>query len=214
MFTGIVKDVGEVVALARRGDGLRLKIRFNSAEFDDLKIDESVCCNGVCQTVVAVDGKTFEVDAVAETLKKTTLGGWRVGATINLERALRPIDRMGGHYVQGHVDCVGKIVSIQSLSNSWEIWISFDPRFEPYIAPIGSIAVDGISLTVAEVNGASFKAAIIPYTWEHTTMRHKRVGDEVNLEFDILAKYVEKQLRGLRSRPLPLSVERLRELGY
>lgn len=214
MFTGIVKDVGEVVEAKRKGDGLRLKIRFHSEEFADLKIDESVCCSGACQTVVTVAGDAFEVDAVAETLKKTTLGKWRVGTKVNLERALRPIDRMGGHYVQGHVDGVGKILSIQSLANSWEMRISFDPRFEPNIAPVGSIAVDGVSLTVAELDGNAFKVAIIPYTWEHTTLRERRAGDEVNLEFDILGKYVERQLRYLQRSREPLTEARLREWGY
>ncbi len=214
MFTGIVKDVGEVIATSRKGDGLRLKIRFNADEFSDLKVDESVNCSGACQTVVAIDGKSFEVDTVAETLKKTTLGSWRVGTKVNLERALRPIDRLGGHYVQGHVDSVGVIESIRNLSNSWEVWISFDKAFEANVVPVGSIAVDGISLTVAEVDANRFKVAIIPYTWAHTTMSTKQVGDAVNLEFDILGKYVQKQLQFLREATPKLSEARLKELGY
>ncbi len=214
MFTGIIKDVGEVIATTRKGDGLRLKIRFQSSEFSDLKVDESVCCSGACQTVVAVDGNAFEVDTVAETLKKTTLGSWRVGTKVNLERALRPTDRMGGHYVQGHVDGVGKITSIQNLSNSWDVWISFDPSFKPNLVPVGSIAVDGISLTVAEVAGNTFKVAVIPYTWAHTTMSAKKIGDAVNLEFDILGKYVQKQLLYLRQSTPKFSEARLKELGY
>jgi riboflavin synthase len=214
MFTGIVKDVGEVIAATRKGNGLRLKIRFNTDEFSDLKIDESVNCSGACQTVVAIDGNAFEVDTVAETLKKTTLGSWRVGTKVNLERALRPIDRMGGHYVQGHVDSVGMIESIHNLSNSWEVWISFDITFEANVVPVGSIAVDGISLTVAEVDGNRFKVAIIPYTWEHTTMHTKKVGESVNLEFDILGKYVQKQLLFLHETMPKLSEARLKELGY
>lgn len=214
MFTGIVKDVGEVIATTRKGDGLRLKIRFHAHEFSDLSIDESVNCSGACQTVVARDGNAFEVDTVAETLKKTTLGSWRVGTKVNLERALRSTDRMGGHYVQGHVDSVGTITAIQNLANSWEVWISFDASFEPNVVPVGSIAVDGISLTVAEVTGNHFKVAIIPYTWAHTTMSTKQVGDTVNLEFDILGKYVQKQLLFLQQTSPKLSEARLKELGY
>lgn len=214
MFTGIVKDVGQVIAVTHKGDGLRLKIRFQSSTFSDLSVDESVNCSGACQTVVAVDGQTFEVDTVSETLKKTTLGSWRIGTLVNLERALRPIDRMGGHYVQGHVDSVGKITSIQKLSNSWEVWIAFDSSFGPNIVPVGSIAVDGISLTVAQVAGGAFKVAVIPYTWAHTTMKEKQVGDAVNLEFDILGKYVQKQLGFLGETTPKLSEARLRELGY
>jgi riboflavin synthase len=214
MFTGIIKDIGEVIAASPKGDGLRLKIRFRSKEFADVQIDESVNCSGACQTVVAVESETFEVDTVAETLKKTTLGGWKVGTKINLERALRPLDRMGGHYVQGHVDGVGKIISIQNRSNSWELRVEFEPSFEPNIVPVGSIAIDGISLTVAEVSGNAFKVAIIPYTWAHTTLSERKIGEAVNLEFDILGKYVQKQTAHLKSQPAPLSEARLRELGY
>lgn len=214
VFTGIIKDVGEVVAATRAGDGLRLKFRFRAKDFADVQIDESVNCSGACQTVVAVNDHTFEVDTVAETLKKTTLGAWQTGTKVNLERALRPLDRMGGHYVQGHVDGVGKIVSIQNRSNSWELSIEFEPQFEPNIVPVGSIAVDGISLTVAEVLGNRFKVAVIPYTWANTTLSERKINDSVNLEFDILGKYVQKQTAYLSSRPAPLTEARLKELGY
>jgi riboflavin synthase len=121
---------------------------------------------------------------------------------------------MGGHYVQGHVDSVGMIESVHNLSNSWEVWISFDITFEANVVPVGSIAVDGISLTVAEVDGNRFKVAIIPYTWAHTTMNTKKAGDSVNLEFDILGKYVQKQLLFLHETMPKLSEARLKELGY
>ncbi|RFM25265.1 MAG: riboflavin synthase [Candidatus Thermochlorobacter aerophilum] len=217
MFTGIIKDVGTVKNVARRGNGLRLTIEFQSEQFDDLSVDESISLSGACQTVVAVHGKTFEVDTVEETLKKTTLGSWRVGTKVNLERAVRASDRMGGHYVQGHVDCVGEITEFRQLSASWLCKIRFDEQFEPYIVPVGSIAVDGISLTVADLQRNVFTVAIIPYTYEHTTLKERSVGDKVNLEFDILGKYVAKQVQAFMQGgrfSAPLTEARLKELGY
>lgn len=218
MFTGIVKDVGVVKDVARRGNGLRLRVAYQSEQMRDLEIDESVSLSGACQTVVAVHSDAFEVDTVEETLKKTTLGSWRVGTKVNLERALRAGDRMGGHYVQGHVDCVGEIIEMREQSASWLCKVMFDPQFEPYIVPIGSIAVDGISLTVADLQRNVFTVAIIPYTYEHTTLKERKAGDKVNLEFDILGKYIAKQtqafLQNANSPREPLTEARLKALGY
>ncbi|MFN3393053.1 MAG: riboflavin synthase [Candidatus Thermochlorobacter sp.] len=218
MFTGIIKDIGIVKNVAQRGNGLRLRIEYHSEDMSDLAVDESVCLSGACQTVVAVQDNTFEVDTVEETLKKTTLGSWRVGTKVNLERALRASDRMGGHYVQGHVDCVGEILELRKLSASWLCKIMFEPQFEPYIVPVGSIAVDGISLTVADLQRNVFSVAIIPYTYQHTTLKERKAGDKVNLEFDILGKYIAKQVQAfLQNANLsrePLSEARLKELGY
>ncbi len=218
MFTGIVKDIGVVKSVTPRGNGLRLRIESDSEDMRDLAVDESVALSGACQTVVAVQGNTFEVDTVEETLKKTTLGSWRVGTKVNLERALRASDRMGGHYVQGHVDCVGEILELRELSASWLCKIMFEPQFEPYIVPVGSIAVDGISLTVADLQRNIFTVAIIPYTYEHTTIKERKAGDKVNLEFDILGKYIAKQVQAFLQHTNgpkePLSEARLKELGY
>lgn len=198
MFTGIVKDIGTIVSVKKQGDGLRLGVQTTSPDFHDLSIDESVAVSGACQTVVAIKGTVFEVDTVEETLKKTTLGSYRVGTRVNLERAMRPSDRLGGHIVQGHVDTVGKIVSIEKRSASWIYQISFDPKFAPYIVPVGSVAVDGISLTVAEVTDTVFTLSIIPYTFEHTTLYERKPGEAVNVEFDILGKYIARQLQFLK----------------
>lgn len=218
MFTGIVKDIGIVKDVWRRGDGLRLRVEHHSEEMRDIAIDESVSLSGACQTVVAVQRNAFEVDTVEETLKKTTLGSWRVGTKVNLERALRAGDRMGGHYVQGHVDCVGEIIEMREQSASWLCKVRFDPQFEPYIVPIGSIAVDGVSLTVAGLQRNVFAVAIIPYTYEHTTFKERKAGDKVNLEFDILGKYIAKQtqafLQNANMPREPLTEARLKELGY
>jgi riboflavin synthase len=182
MFTGIVKDVGTVAGSVRQGAGVRLKVACSSqAEFADLGIDESVSINGACQTVVAVGPGWFEVDTVAETLRKTTLGAFRAGTKVNLERAVRPMDRLGGHFVLGHVDGVGRIAGIADDGGSRKISVAFEPRF------------DGVSLTVASVEPGLFTVAIIPYTFAHTTITGLGVGSEVNLEFDILGKYVARQ---------------------
>ncbi len=200
MFTGIIKDVGRVTGITRRNGGLRLRVLYRSAEeFSALSIDESVSINGVCQTVVALGEDFFEVDSVEETLKKTTLGELHAGSPVNLERALRPLDRMGGHFVLGHVDCAASVREIRELGSSRELWISYPEAFRPYIVPAGSITIDGISLTVAQLDGQLLAVAIIPYTFAHTTLNFLKAGSRVNLEFDILGKYVARQM-GLGSR--------------
>jgi riboflavin synthase len=194
MFTGIIKDVGTIGGIAPREGGLRLRVNYTSFDaFGDLSVDESVSVNGTCQTVVAMGKGWFEVDTVAETLKKTTFGSFRPGTKVNLERAVRPIDRLGGHFVLGHVDCVGSVACIEESGQSRTITISFPVEFDPWIVPVGSIAIDGVSLTVAHTESSSFSVAIIPYTFGHTTIADLRKGSEVNLEFDILGKYVAKQ---------------------
>lgn len=194
MFTGIVKDIGTVESAARQGSGMRLKVQYTSqAEFGDLCIDESVSIGGACQTVVAVGPGWFEVDTVSETLKKTTLGSFRPGAKVNLERAVRPIDRLGGHFVLGHVDGVGRISRIEEVGGSRMISVAFDSCFDAWIVSAGSIAIDGVSLTVASVEPGQFTVAIIPYTFANTTITGLATGSEVNLEFDILGKYVARQ---------------------
>jgi riboflavin synthase len=194
MFTGIVKDVGAIGSIAPQGGGLRLRVNYTSFdEFGDLSIDESVSVNGACQTVVALGKGWFEVDTVSETLKKTTFNSFRPGTKVNLERAVRPIDRLGGHFVLGHVDCVGKVTGIEESGQSRTISISFPAEFDPWIVPVGSIAIDGVSLTVAHTESSILSVAIIPYTFGHTTIADLRKGSEVNLEFDILGKYVAKQ---------------------
>ena len=194
MFTGIIKDVGTVAWSAPRGGGLRLRVNYTSeSEFGDLSVDESVSVNGACQTVVACGKGWFEVDTIAETLKKTTLGSFRQGTKVNLERAVRPMDRLGGHFVLGHVDCVGKVSAVTEEGESRTVSIAFPSAFDPWIVPVGSISIDGVSLTVAGVGSGRFTVALIPYTLGNTTIAALREGSEVNLEFDILGKYVARQ---------------------
>lgn len=218
MFTGIVKDIGTIAGIRSQGTSLRLTVRYgNELEFNDLAIDESVAINGACQTVVALGRQTFDVDTVEETLKKTTLGSLGSGSAVNLERALRPIDRLGGHFVQGHVDCAGTVLGVYDLGGSREIKIGFPEEFQPFIVPVGSIAIDGVSLTVANVTDDSFSVAIIPYTFENTTINNLRDGDRVNLEFDILGKYIARQqalLKNAENGSGKISEVWLRDLGY
>ncbi len=195
MFTGIIKDVGRVAGVTRRQGGLRLRVQFaNAAEFTDFSVDESVSINGACQTVVALGDGWFEVDTVEETLTKTTLGALRHGALVNLERAVRPLDRLGGHFVLGHVDCAAVVQEVKELGSSRELWIAFPDAFSPFIVSAGSITIDGISLTVAKLEPLLFAVAVIPYTFAHTTIHELKAGSRVNLEFDILGKYVARQL--------------------
>ncbi|WP_076790576.1 riboflavin synthase [Chlorobium sp. KB01] len=203
MFTGIIKDVGRVRGVVRQKGGLRLRVHYtNPAEFSNLSIDESVSINGACQTVVALGEGWFEVDTVEETLSKTTLGEIGNGSLVNLERAVRPLDRLGGHFVLGHVDCAASVHEIRELGSSRELWISFPETFTPFIVSAGSITIDGISLTVAKLDRLRFAAAVIPYTFAHTTINDLKAGSRVNLEFDILGKYVARQL-GMRSSSAP-----------
>ena len=214
MFTGIVKDVGTVSGIRNQGTRLRITVSYkNERAFNDLAVDESVAINGVCQTVVALGEKTFDVDTIEETLKKTTLGFFAVGVPVNLERALLPSDRLGGHFVQGHVDCVGTVLAVYDLGGSREIKIGFPEKFQPFIVPVGSIAVDGVSLTVANVNENSFTVAIIPYTFKNTTINNLMEGNRVNLEFDILGKYIARQQEVLRGSG-KINEDWLSDLGY
>ena len=214
MFTGIVKDVGSVVGVIRRQGGLRLRVQYTAdREFGDLSVDESVSVNGVCQTVVECGSRWFEVDTIEETLKKTTFGSFRTGTKVNLERAVRPMDRLGGHFVLGHVDCVGRVRQIEEQTGSRTVSIAYPSEFDPLVVPVGSIAIDGVSLTVAGSGSALFTVALIPYTLGNTTIAELQVGSEVNLEFDILGKYVSRQSQS-RGKGSRISESWLTEQGF
>jgi len=193
MFTGLIEEVGEIISSSRIGGGLRIRVRANKI-MDDLKIDDSVSLNGVCQTVVSRTNNSFDVEAVEETLRKTTLSKLKQGDKLNLERAAALGDRMGGHLVQGHVDCVGNILSVNPESTGRLVWISFPQRYSKYIVQQGSICIHGISLTVAKAELGKFMISIIPHTWDVTVLKDMKTGSEVNLEFDIIGKYVENML--------------------
>ena len=195
MFTGIIQGVGSLAARQPRGGDVRLVVQAGNLPFDDVQLGESIAVNGVCLTVVDFDTSGVAADASNETLGLTTLGGLAPGDALNLERAMRPDDRLGGHLVSGHVDGVGRVAAITPDARA-QRW-----RFEApagvlrYVAKKGSICVDGVSLTVNEVDDAGFEVALIPHTVDNTRFAHTGVGDPVNLEVDLIARYVERLLQ-------------------
>ena len=189
MFTGLVEETGRIIASTPTATGRRLVVEAQLV-LGDAAIDHSIAVNGVCLTVVELDSTSFSADVIAETLKKTTIGALTVGQSVNLERALRLGDRLGGHLVQGHVDTTGTIDAIIDDGSVWEMWVRFSPEYRRLLIPMGSITIDGISLTVAELEAERLKVAIIPHTLQVTNLRDARVGNQVNLEFDMMAKYV------------------------
>jgi riboflavin synthase len=193
MFTGIIEEVGRVVAVEDLGGGRRITLEAKMAP--ELRIDQSVAVNGACQTVVAVSGGTFSVVAVEETLRKTTFDLLAPGQGVNLERALLPSSRLDGHFVQGHVDATGTVLRVEPQQTGRLYTIRYDPAFAKYLIPVGSVTVDGISLTVARLEDDAFTVAIIPHTYEHTAIAASwREGAAVNLEFDLMGKYVARSL--------------------
>ncbi len=200
MFTGLIEEVGKVKTVKPEGGGFRISFTIKKIG-DDLKIDDSVAINGVCQTVIACSEKHFDVVAVEETVRKTNFSELRAGAEVNLERALRISDRLGGHFVQGHVDCTGKINSIQKERTGINVWISYPSKFFKYLVNTGSICVNGVSLTTARVEKDRFMVAVIPHTWNNTTFRNMMQGENINLEFDILGKYIEKLIEKTEINP-------------
>ena len=201
MFTGIIEGVGTLSSVDARGGDMRLSIKVGSLPFNGVQLGESIAVNGVCLTVVAFNATHFEADASNETLSLTTLGGLAPGAVVNLERAMRPTDRLGGHLVSGHVDGVGTVLDIQHDARAQRWRFAVPPALSRYIAKKGSICVDGVSLTVNEVDDEGFEVALIPHTVAHTAFAQTTVGDAVNLEIDLVARYVERLLAGSTKEP-------------
>lgn len=193
MFTGLVEEMGRVRKITKVGGSFIFTIQ-SKKTLEGLNIDHSIAVDGVCLTVIKRTKTTFDVQAVEETLKKTTLGTLAVGSAVNLERSLLPESRLGGHFVLGHVDGIGRVVAIEPRESSWMFWFRAPKKFAKYLIPVGSIAVNGVSLTVAELKGNTFGISIIPHTMEVTTFQYLKPGDAVNLEFDMLGKYVERLL--------------------
>lgn len=192
MFSGIIESMGEVVAI--RQDQSNVHFTLKAPFTSELKIDQSVAHNGACLTVVAMEENTYTVTAIDETLKRTNLGHWKVGTWVNLERCLKLNDRLDGHMVQGHVDTVGTCVSIEDEQGSWKFHFTYAQTPEGATVPKGSICVNGVSLTVVDSAPGTFSVCIIPYTYEHTNFKKLQVGDAVNLEFDIIGKYVMRYM--------------------
>lgn len=189
MFTGIIKDIGKVKSIVTNTEGKIFTIETKLAS--DIMVDDSVATNGVCLTAIKVGNNEFTAQAVGVTLAKTTLGQLKKGDPVNLELALRASDRLGGHIVQGHVGGVGTLRAIKKIGNNYEMAFSCDSRLFKYFIPEGSIALDGISLTLAQVEHQHFTVSIIPHTFENTILGTKKIGDLVNIEVDMMAKYLE-----------------------
>ena len=209
MFTGIIEEAGTLAQIEPLGSdraGKRLTIEAEMAP--NLRVDESVSINGACQTVVDVTDDTFAVVSIEETLRKTTLGALQEGDPVNLERALQADDRLDGHFVQGHVDTTGTVVDVEREETDWLYRVRFDAPFAAYLIPVGSIAIDGISLTVARLDGTELTVAIIPHTYEHTNVNTWAEGTDVNLEFDMIGKYVVRALQQTDETPDPDALAR------
>ena len=192
MFTGIIQAVGEIAAMEPRGGDLRLRIRTGKLELADVAIGDSIATSGVCLTVTGLPGDGYWADVSVESLNLTTLGDREPGDRVNLEKSLTPTSRLGGHIVSGHVDGVGQIEEIIEDARFWRVKVAAPENLARYIAMKGSICVDGTSLTVNQVNGATFELTIIPQTWEETVFSHYEVGSPVNLEVDVIARYLER----------------------
>lgn len=200
MFTGLIQEVGIIESITTNAEGKEFVIKAPNL-IRDIKIDDSVATNGVCLTATKIQGDTFRVQAIHVTLEKTSIGHLKPHDKVNLELSLRPHDRLGGHFVQGHVNALGNVKKIEKIGNNWEIEVTFPPELRKYMISEGSIALDGISLTIARLSETSLTVAIIPHTLEKTSLSSKKVGDVLNLEVDMIAKYIENFLRFNKDTP-------------
>lgn len=192
MFTGIISAIGEIAELEHRQGDVRLSIQAPELGFDDVRLGDSIACNGVCLTAVELIEKGFIADVSVETLSLTTIEYWKLNTRINLEKAMQASDRFGGHIVSGHVDGIGEVVSLHEDARSWRFTIKAPANLAKYIAQKGSITVDGTSLTVNAVKGSEFEMNIVPHTMIHTIISDYKVGTKVNLEVDLIARYLER----------------------
>ncbi|HEY0323310.1 MAG TPA: riboflavin synthase [Pyrinomonadaceae bacterium] len=216
MFTGIIEELGRVRSVEKRGEGARLVIEA-LAVTEGTHEGDSIAVNGVCLTAIDVRRDSFAADGSSETLQRSTLGQLRAGSPVNLERAVTPSTRLGGHIVQGHVDARGRFLNATEHGGSWTVRIAYPRDMARYLVFKGSVAVEGISLTVSGLTDEYFEIAIIPKTWDVTNLSHLKTGTEVNLEADIIAKYVERILTvgsPSKTESPSLTIEKLADLGY
>ncbi|MDT8407870.1 MAG: riboflavin synthase [Methylococcales bacterium] len=199
MFTGIIKAVGQIAQLTPRGSDLRLRIATGKLDLSDAQPGDSIAVNGVCLTAVELGTAFFCADVSNESLSRTTLGNAQAGTAVNLELALTPTSRLGGHIVSGHVDGIGTLTAIEPDGHSYRVIVQAPSNLARYIAEKGSITLDGISLTVNQVQGASFSVNIVPHTWQETNLATLQPGCEINLEVDLIARYLERLLLGERA---------------
>ncbi len=216
MFTGIIQAIGRVEALERRSGDVRITVSAPTLEWGDVVLGDSIATNGVCLTAVALPGQAFVADVSVETLDLTTVGKWKVGSQVNLEKALTPESRLGGHIVSGHVDGLGEVLSREVDARSERFKVRAPKALAKYVAHKGSITVDGISLTVNQVDGDVFDLNIVPHTLNHTVMGEYQAGTLVNLEVDVIARYLERLLMGEKAaeKNATISETFLAENGY
>ncbi|MBL4631426.1 MAG: riboflavin synthase [Paraglaciecola sp.] len=196
MFTGIIEDVGLIEGLVPSGEDIRLSIKTDKLDMSDVSLGDSIANNGVCLTVVAMSKHGFSADVSHETIKRTGFASYQAGSKVNLEKALQANGRLGGHIVSGHVDGVGEVLSISPVGRYVEIWLKAPDELAKYLAEKGSITVDGVSLTVNQVNGAKFLLTLIPHSLQETIIGMYKVGTKVNLEVDVIARYLERLMLG------------------
>lgn len=213
MFTGIVEELGRVRTVQRRGKGARLVIEAGLVTSGTAEGD-SIAVNGVCLTAIDVHPESFAADGSEETLQRSTLGRLRAGTRVNLERAVTPATRLGGHIVQGHVDARGRFLGAEERGGSRSVRIGYPAEMRRYLVFKGSVAVEGISLTIAGLTDDYFEIAVIPRTWTVTNLSHLHVNDEVNLEADVIAKYVERLLATMPQATPGISMEKLADMGF
>lgn len=213
MFTGLIQDIGTVAALARKGQNVNLIIESDKLA-PEIGIGDSVAISGVCLTATAIEPEAgrFHVTAVSETILRTRLRSLKQGDKVNLELSLRPSDRLGGHFVQGHVDIIGKCIAVEPAEGSWVLTFSYPSEYAELLTEKGSIAIDGVSLTAYERSDRTFRVSVVPHTWAATTLSTLKPGDPVNLEFDLIGKYIlnYKEQSGKKG----LTMDKLIELGY
>jgi len=213
MFTGIIEEIGEISEIRRSHEGGSITIKAEKA-IEGTNVGDSISVNGVCLTVVDVGSDRITMDILKETLDRSTLARAAAGEKVNIERSLLPSSRLGGHFVFGHVDCRGRIVEINRAGRDWLFNFSVDRDLMHYIAPKGSIAIDGISLTVVETVGSTFTLYMVPHTYEKTTMQFRKPGDEVNIEVDMLARYVYQVISSMQNKDSKITEDYLRETGF
>ena len=218
MFTGIIEALGTVSRMEPRGGDVRLTVSTGKLDMGDVKLGDSIAVNGVCLTAVEFSSDYFCADVSTETVKRTGFAQYSAGQMVNLEKALMATSRLGGHIVSGHVDGLGTVLSIAENARSIEIWIQAEDNLARYLAEKGSITVDGVSLTVNDVNGAEFMLTLIPHTLQETIIQHYKVGTKVNLEVDVIARYVERLVLGdkaaVKNEKSDISMKLLAESGY
>ncbi|MFV0447183.1 MAG: riboflavin synthase [Vibrio sp.] len=217
MFTGIVEAVGQLTAITPKGEDVTITVNVGKLDMSDVKLGDSIATNGVCLTVVAFNDTSYSADLSLETLKKSAFANYKAGDKVNLEKAMLPTTRFGGHIVSGHVDGVGEIVERNIVGRAIEFWVELPEELNKYVAEKGSITVDGISLTVNDLRKNSFKLTIVPHTTQETTIDSFQVGRKVNLEVDVLARYLERLLQGREPSQQPesrLTMEFLQQNGF